>query len=80
MAEGQLAMQQSHNLAVRELGRWMDTDHGQIGQYLDSIARCDGMMVLTEMSQMQRNQYTRLQGLKGAPIRPAVYSGPGERP
>jgi len=64
--EGELAMHKSPYPAIREFGRWMMTDHTEIGQFLTSQARAAGITVPASISESQQSLYDRLQKMSGS--------------
>src|SRR5215217_8199592 len=63
--EGKLALQQSHDLAVSEFGRWMVTDHGALGPVLEFLAGKAGLSVPTQPDQAEQAKIDELSKLSG---------------
>jgi putative membrane protein len=66
ITEGSLALQQSHNLAVSEFGRWMVTDHGALGPALEFLAQKAGLSVPTQPDDAEQAKIDELSKLSGS--------------
>jgi putative membrane protein len=63
--EGNIALQQSHYLAVNEFGRWMVTDHGALGPVLEFLAEKAGLSVPTQPDPTEQAKIDELSKLSG---------------
>jgi putative membrane protein len=61
--EGQLAIANTSNLAVREFGRWMVTDHTAVNANLQTVAQQEGITVPTVPTDAQQGEILQLQSL-----------------
>lgn len=63
---GHLAMQRGEAPAVRELGRWMVTDHTEMGNMLDHHAERAGLSAPSQLNAKDRDSLERLKRHTGA--------------
>src|SRR3954467_2886833 len=69
--EGTLALQQAPDIAVKEFGRWMQTDHTLANQLISLAARFSGVPVPTAPSAEQQAAFTQLSSLQGTAFQTA---------
>ncbi len=65
IAEGKLAMQRASDLAVRQFGRWMVTDHTQMVDILSGPAKTAGITVTAKLTPEDQDNFNKLQSLNG---------------
>lgn len=63
---GHLAMQRGETTAVREFGRWMATDHTEMGEMLAHQAERAGLMAPSQMNAKDRDNLEQLKRYTGA--------------
>ena len=66
VAAGHLAMRRAATPAVSEFGRWMVTDHTEMGDMLDNRAERAGLTPPSRMSEKDRAAIDRLERYNGA--------------